>query len=66
MNTINYDDFEKVELRSGKIVKVEEFPRASPPYKLWADSGVEIGIKQTSAQVTVHYTPETLIVKQRW
>lgn len=61
MKTITYDVFESVELRSGTIVKVEEFSRArKPAYKVWADFGPEIGILQTSAQVTAHYTPETL------
>lgn len=60
--TISYDDFAKVDLRSGTIVKVEPFPRAKKPaYKVWADFGPEIGILQTSAQITVHYTPETLV-----
>jgi tRNA-binding protein len=59
---ITYDDFEKVELRSGTVVKIEEFPRAKKPaYKVWVDFGTEIGVLQTSAQVTVHYTPETLL-----
>lgn len=62
MNTIIYEDFEKVELRSGTVIKVEEFPKAKKPaYKIWVDFGSEIGIKQTSAQVTVHYTPEALM-----
>jgi tRNA-binding protein len=60
--TITYDDFEKVELRSGTVVKVEEFPRAKKPaYKVWVDFGGDIGVLQTSAQVTVHYTPESLV-----
>lgn len=60
--TISYADFEKVDLRSGTVVKVEEFPRArNPAFKVWVDFGKEIGILQTSAQVTVHYTPETLL-----
>ncbi len=60
--TISYEDFAKVDLRSGTIVKVEPFPRAKKPaYKIWADFGLEIGILQTSAQVTVHYTPESLL-----
>lgn len=60
--TISYEDFEKVELRSGTIIQVEEFPRAKKPaYKIWADFGPELGIKQTSAQVTVHYTPASLM-----
>jgi tRNA-binding protein len=58
---IAYEDFARVDLRSGIVVKVEPFPRAhKPAYKVWVDFGPEIGIKQTSAQVTKHYTPETL------
>jgi tRNA-binding protein len=65
MKTITYDEFEQVELRSGTVVKVEEFPRAKKPaYKVWADFGPEIGVLQTSAQVTVHYTPESLLGRQ--
>ncbi len=63
--TITYDEFNQVDLRSGTVVKVEEFPRAKKPaYKVWVDFGSEIGVKQTSAQVTVHYTPETLLGRQ--
>ncbi|MCE0723175.1 MULTISPECIES: tRNA-binding protein [Legionella] len=59
---ISYDDFAKVELRSGTVVKVEEFPRTKKPaYKVWVDFGNDLGILQTSAQITVHYTPESLI-----
>lgn len=62
MTVISYEEFEQVELRSGTIVKVEEFPRAKKPaYKVWADFGSEIGVLQTSAQVTKHYTPESLL-----
>lgn len=65
MNTITYEQFEQVELRSGTIVKAEPFERAKKPaYKIWVDFGTEIGTKQTSAQVTVHYIPESLIGKQ--
>lgn len=62
MKVISYQDFEQVELRSGTVVRVEPFPRArNPSYKVWVDFGAEIGIKQTAAQVTVHYTLESLI-----
>jgi tRNA-binding protein len=62
---ISYQEFENVDLRSGTVVKVELFPQAKKPaYKVWVDFGSEIGVKQTSAQVTVHYTPESLIGRQ--
>jgi tRNA-binding protein len=61
---ISYDDFERVNFRSGTIVKAEDFPRAKKPaYKVWADFGADIGVLQTSAQVTTHYTPESLVGK---
>jgi len=64
-NTIDYADFTKVELRSGTIVQTEAFPEArNPAYKVWVDFGSELGIKQTSAQVTNHYTLESLIGRQ--
>lgn len=62
MQIITYEDFGKVELRSGTIVKAELFPKArNPSYKVWVDFGETIGIKQTSAQITVHYTTESLL-----
>lgn len=62
---ISYQEFENVDFRSGTVVKVEPFPRAKKPaYKVWVDFGVEMGVKQTSAQVTVHYTPESLRGRQ--
>ena len=62
---ISYDHFASVDLRVGTIVRVEPFPKArKPAYKVWADFGSEIGLRQTSVQITVHYTPETLIGKQ--
>ncbi len=62
---ISYDEFEKVDFRSGTVVKAELFPRTKKPaYKVWVDFGDKIGVKQTSAQVTVHYTPESLVGKQ--
>jgi len=63
--TISYQDFSKINIRSGTIVKAEPFSRAQKPsYKVWADFGPEIGILQTSAQVTIHYTLESLIGRQ--
>ena len=65
MEIIDYNDFAKVDIRKGIIVKSEIFERAKKPaYKIWADFGNEIGILQTSAQVTVYYKPEELIGKQ--
>lgn len=65
MKIINYNDFENVNLRSGTVVKVEEFPKArKPSYKVWVDFGSEIGVLQSSAQVTTHYTPESLMGRQ--
>lgn len=61
---VTYKEFENVELRSETITKVEEFPRAKKPaFKVWADFGTEIGILQTSAQITKHYTSQELIGK---
>jgi len=63
MKIINYEDFEQVDLRSGTILRVEEFRRAKKPaFKIWADFG-PLGILQTSAQVTVNYKPENLVGK---
>lgn len=64
MATISYDDFEKIELRSGTVVKTEIFQKArKPAYKVWVDFGKNYGILQTSAQVTMLYTPESLTGK---
>jgi len=65
MQEISWTDFEKVELRVGKIIEVKDFPEArKPAYIISADFGADIGIKESSAQVTDHYTKEELIGKQ--
>jgi tRNA-binding protein len=62
---ISYEDFEKVDMRVGKILDVEDFPEArKPAYKLTVDFGQEIGIKKSSAQLTALYKKEDLIGRQ--
>jgi len=65
MDTINWSDFEKVELRVGTIIEVQDFPEArKPAYKLTVDFGEAIGVKKSSAQITELYTKESLLGKQ--
>jgi tRNA-binding protein len=65
MDTIDYADFEKLDIRVGKIVEIQDFERARvPAYKLKIDLGPEIGIKQTSARFKTDYTPEQLLNRQ--
>jgi tRNA-binding protein len=61
MATITFADFERVDVRVGRIVDVEEFPAArKPAYRLRIDFGPEIGVRRSSAQITKHYTNEEL------
>ncbi|QYU67864.1 tRNA-binding protein [Leptolyngbya sp. 15MV] len=65
MAEIDFAAFEAVEIRAGTVVDAQPFPEArKPAIKLWVDFGEGIGIKQSSAQLTVHYTPDRLIGRQ--
>src|SRR5688572_2589017 len=63
--TISWDDFEKLDIRTGTIVEVNDFPAArKPAYQLLIDFGPELGNRHSSAQVTVHYSKESLKNRQ--
>lgn len=62
METIDWQDFERVELRVGRIIRAEPFPEArKPAYIVHVDFGEEIGVRKSSAQLTALYTPEDLV-----
>ncbi len=64
MQTIEYSDFQKLNMRIGTIVRVENFEKAKKSsYKIWIDLG-DLGIKKSAAQITHHYTKENLVGKQ--
>src|ERR1700746_1083929 len=63
--TISYADFEAVDIRVGTVIDAQHFPEArKPSVKLTIDFGAEIGMKKSSAQLTVHYRPDQLIGRQ--
>lgn len=62
---ISWQEFENVDFRAGTVIAAEEFPEArKPAYKIAVDFGKEIGVKRTSAQITIHYVKEELIGRQ--
>jgi tRNA-binding protein len=62
---ISWNDFEKVDMRTGTVITADDFPKAKKPaYQLTIDFGEEIGIKRSSAQITVHYKKEDLLNRQ--
>ncbi len=65
MAEITFDDFMAVDIRVGRVIHAEPYPEArKPAIKLQVDFGGELGVKKSSAQLTKHYTPETLIGRQ--
>ena len=63
--TISFDDFMKVDIRAGTVVRAEPYPEArKPAIKLWVDFGDDIGEKKSSAQITKYYEPDALVGRQ--
>tara|TARA_B100000963_G_scaffold50143_1_gene38298 strand:+ start:83 stop:436 length:354 start_codon:yes stop_codon:yes gene_type:complete len=65
LETLTFEEFQKVEIRIGTIVEVREFPEARrPAFKLWVDFGQEFGVRKTSAQITTNYEKRNLVGRQ--
>lgn len=63
--TISWDDFEKIDIRTGTIIEVNDFPKArKPAYQITIDFGAVLGTKRSSAQITIHYKKEDLLNRQ--
>jgi tRNA-binding protein len=63
--TITWNDFEKIDMRTGTIIEVNDFPEAKKPaYKLTIDFGSSLGVKKSSAQITTHYSKDDLLQRQ--